>query len=75
MTLSGVDLVAKAKKTGKPSKTADDRAVIIHLKGTSGYAAWLDDIHKKTHLPKATIIRLALTLWAKENDHPEPPEF
>lgn len=66
--------MAPTKKQG-PAKPADDRSVIIHLKGSNEYAAWLEEIHRVTHLPKATIVRLALADWAAKNKHKVPPEL
>ena len=50
------------------------RASIIQLKGTPEYARWLDDLHRATHIPKATLFRIALAEWATNRSHPEPPE-
>jgi hypothetical protein len=49
--------------------------VIVHLKGSAEYADWLDKLHRKTHIPKASMFRLAMELWAKQNGHGEPPGF
>jgi hypothetical protein len=54
---------------------ADERAVIVHLKGTPAYAAKLDEISRKTHIAKATIIRLALAEWAENHGHGTFPEM
>jgi hypothetical protein len=73
----GVGLMARPKKTVK--KVADspsaERVAIIHLKGSPEYAAWLEDAHKKTHIAKATIFRVALADWAAKHGLPEPPEL
>jgi hypothetical protein len=77
MIVAGVDLMArpKAKRTGKPQPDpAEERPTIINLKGSPEYVEWLDGIHKKTHLQKSTIIRLALAEWAERHGHPSPPE-
>lgn len=68
--------VTMAKKRPAPAKgdAGDERVVIVHLKGSPAYAAWLDQVHKNTHIAKATIFRLAMAEWAKANGHPEPPE-
>jgi hypothetical protein len=75
--MTGVELMARAKqRAGKPvPKPADDRVAIIHLRGTPGYAEWLAAVHRRTHIPKATIVRLALAEWAGRHGHPTPPEF
>jgi hypothetical protein len=68
--------MTRPKKGGKkPARSPDDRVAIIHLKGTPAYADWLDAVHRKTHIPKATIFRLAVAEWAERNGHPVPPEF
>jgi hypothetical protein len=61
-----------ARETPKPS---DERVAVIMLKGSRAFADWLEDVHRKTHIPKTTIVRLALATWAKQNSHPAPPEF
>jgi hypothetical protein len=71
---TGTELMAQPKKQSR-EKTADARTVIIHLKGSHEYAAWLEEVHRETHLPKATIVRLALTEWAAKNKRKTPPEF
>jgi hypothetical protein len=69
----GVEMMARPKT--KAAATVDEaRTAIVHLKGSTAYSEWLDGIHKKTHIPKAAIMRLALELWAKTNGHPAPPE-
>lgn len=60
---------------GKPERTPNERVAIIHLKGTPAYASLLDEVHRKTHIPKASIIRLAIAEWAERNGHPVPPEM
>lgn len=57
------------------SASADDRQAVFLLKGSPAYVAWMDELHRKTHLPKTTIVRLALAKWATENGHREPPEI
>lgn len=80
---SGVILMAKRGK-GRPktgevrqpaATTADGRVVIINLKGTEEYAAFLDELHSKTHIPKASIIRLAVAEWSARNGHGVPPNM
>ena len=72
----GVAAVAK-KKASEPTKGGlpDDRVVIIHLKGSREFAAWLDDIHKKTDIPKTTIFRRAVEDWAASRGFGPPPEI
>ncbi len=66
-----------AKKKGPPAKgePADERVVIVHLKGSPAYAEWLDQLNKRTHITKATLFRLAMADWAQKNGHPAPPEM
>lgn len=67
--------MAKKKAPARKDEPADERVVIVHLKGSPAYAAWLDQVHKQTHIAKATLIRLALSEWARNNGHPVPPEI
>ncbi len=77
---AGSTLMARPKKSGptptpKPSASAEDRTTIINLKGSLIYDDWFERQHRKTHLSKAVIVRLALKLWAEENGHESPPEI
>ncbi len=68
--------MARAKKAArKPSRPPDDRLGVIHIRGTVEYADWLEELHRKTHIPKATLFRVAIAEWAERNGHPAPPEF
>lgn len=71
----GAATMAKKKSPSAKEDTADDRVVIVHLKGSAAYAAWLTDLHKKTHIAKATLFRLAMAEWAEKHGHPAPPEI
>lgn len=53
----------------------DERVVIIHLKGTHEYAAWLDEANRQTLIPKTTIFRAAVKEWAEKRGLPAPPEL
>ncbi len=46
---------------------------VINLKGSDEERAWLATAHKRTHIPKATIVRLALKTWAVQNGLPPYP--
>ena len=47
---------------------------IINLKGTQEQADWLEAAHRKTHIAKSVIVRLALSQWAGSNGlAPFPP--
>ncbi|WP_406699116.1 hypothetical protein V5E97_09575 [Singulisphaera sp. Ch08] len=67
-----------ARPKGRPLKSSagqEERETVIHMKGSPSYVAWLDGIHRSTHIPKVQIVRLALAEWAKKHSHPEPPEI
>jgi hypothetical protein len=49
------------------------RVSVIHLQGPTEERDWLTLLHKRTHLPKATIVRLALADWAKGRGLPPSP--
>ncbi len=63
----------QAKRKPEPEPTQAGRVTIINLKGTAEEGAWLEEVHRKTHVPKAVIVRLALAEWAKRNGHPAYP--
>lgn len=65
------------KRPGKPSAEGgkDDRANVIVLKGSPEYVEWFNSLHEATHIPKATLVRLALADWAKRQGHESPPEM
>lgn len=75
---SGAEVMAKQKgrprsagaKAAETSLTA--RYTIVNLKGSAAQAEWLEAAHKTTHLPKSTIVRLALTEWAKATPKVSP---
>lgn len=76
--MSGVATMGRPKKSARePDKPSspEDRPTIINLKGTNEYAQWLEALYRKTHLPKATIFRIAVAEWAERNGHPRPPEM
>jgi hypothetical protein len=65
----------KQKAVAKPSTEPDRSQVsVINLKGTGPYRDWLSSVSKKTHIPAASIVRLALADWASKNAHQPPPE-
>jgi hypothetical protein len=67
--------MARPKKGEKKAeRPPDERVAIIHLKGTAEYAEWLDGFFRKTHIAKATLVRLALKQLAKEYKYNPPPE-
>lgn len=68
---------AMAKPKGRPKSVESDppagRVTIINLKGSEAQAAWLEEVHARTHIAKAVIVRLALSSWAEQNRHPPFP--
>lgn len=65
---------SRSREVTKPT-VGDERETIVNMKGSKTYVAWLEKVHKTTHIPKSQIVRLALTLWAETNGHPSPPEI
>lgn len=60
---------AQTKTTPAAETTSVPRITLINLKGTASQAAWLEGVHRKTHIAKAVIMRLALTAWAEQQGH------
>ena len=64
-----------AKK--KPAEPVEVRTTkqtsVINLKGSDDYRDWLSGVSKKTHIPAASIVRLALAEWAFTYGHKAPP--
>jgi hypothetical protein len=73
---TGVMDVGRKKKPGKAPErpAAEERVVIVHLKGSRAFAEWLDQAHEDTSIPKAAIIRIALRLWAEQTGRTPPPK-
>jgi hypothetical protein len=65
--------MAKAKGKGRGAVRTPQRS-IINLKGSDAYQEWLAGLSKRTHIPIATIVRLALADWAAKGGHPAGPE-
>ena len=63
----------KAVETDPAPAESPGRVSVIHLQGPVEERDWLTVLHRKTHLPKATIVRLALADWAKARDLPPSP--
>ena len=68
-----------AKKKAKESPAPDaigatGRVSVIHLQGPPEERDWLTLANKRTHLPKATIVRLALAEWGRINGLPPYPD-
>jgi hypothetical protein len=76
--MAGVLGMAKAKGRGpgRPASASEPaRETVINMKGSPEYVQWLDEAHKKTHIPKVQIFRLALQAWASKNGLSAPPEI
>lgn len=76
---SGVSKMGRPRKAAKqtPEPVADrsERETVIHMKGSPDYVDWLEEVHRKTHIPKVQIFRIAIAEWASRNGHREPPEI
>jgi hypothetical protein len=76
MEFIGQPLLVGANPQAVETMTVDGaRQVIAHIKGTPAYAAWLDAVHEKSHIPKAALFRLGVEEWAERNGYPKPPEL
>jgi hypothetical protein len=74
--MSGEAMMGRPKKGEKKAeRPPDERVAIIHLKGTAEYAEWLEELFRKSHVPKATLVRLGLEEIAKRYKHRPPPEL
>lgn len=73
----GVGTMSRPKGRPKREKTTEatspPRLTIINLKGTPKQAEWLELVHRKTHIAKSVIMRLALAKWAELQGHPPFP--
>jgi hypothetical protein len=49
------------------------RRTVLLLKGTDEYAQWVAELSRATRIPRATLVDLALTYWARKHGHPAPP--
>lgn len=70
--------MAKAKTNskrtrGRPKGEREPLVAIINIKGSPAYQEWLDELHERSHIPRATLIRLGLKLWAEQNGYQGPP--
>ena len=77
--MTGAIAMASPKKKQAESQASQPeslgRITIINLKGSADQAAWLEAAHRKTHISKSVIVRLALSEWAERNGHaPFPME-
>ncbi len=59
--------MAEKRKLPAPAASTAGRVSVIHLQGPAEERDWLTMANKKTHLPKATIVRLALKAWGASN--------
>ena len=66
--------MAKKKPTDDvPAVEPAGRVSVIHLQGPPEERDWLTLANKRTHLPKATIVRLALQAWGSTKGMPSYP--
>lgn len=74
---AGVLTVGRPKRGAPepPPEERGERETVVHMKGSPEYVDWLENAHKKTHIPKVQIFRLAVTDWAAKNGLPPPPEI
>lgn len=70
----GAGVMAKAKRGAEATAAEGGRVAITAFRGSPDYAKWFEDLHDRTHIPKAAILRLALVEWCKKNGHPLPPD-
>lgn len=76
--VAGAGLMARpknAKPAAPPAPAETERETIINMKGSPEYSAWLEEVHRKTHIPKVQIFRLAMADWAAKNGYRTPPEI
>jgi hypothetical protein len=74
--VTGTETMGRPKKgANKDVPPTDERAAIIHLKGSPAYAAFVDAVNRKSHIPKAAMFRLAFADWCQRNGHGTPPEL
>ncbi len=59
----------------EPEKSARAQRSVINLKGTDAYYEWLAGFSEKTHIPAATIVRLALAMYAESSGYVSPPKI
>jgi hypothetical protein len=64
-----------AKQTPATVEDRSERETIVHMKGSAEYVDWLEEVHRKTHIPKVQIFRIAVAEWAARNGLREPPEI
>lgn len=69
MAFLGRPLLAGANPDAVEAMPVIGKAIIINLKGSADQAAWLEAVHRKTHISKSVIVRLALSEWAERNGH------
>jgi hypothetical protein len=76
MSTATIGAGTMAKKRGRPkgeTPASDVRKTIVNLKGSKSQEAWMEALHRKTHIAKSVILRLALAEWASKNGHPPFP--
>lgn len=58
----------------QPPAETTTRVSVIHLQGPPEERDWLTLANKKTRLPKATIVRIALAEWGANKSLPPYPQ-
>ena len=53
----------KKAQPAAPAVPDTERETVINMKGSAGYSAWLENVHRSTHIPKVQIFRLAIAEW------------
>lgn len=74
MEFLGRPLLVGANPEAVEAMDGKGQASVINLKGTDQYRDWLSGVSKKTRIPAASIVRLALEEWASKYGHSTPPE-
>lgn len=73
----GAGLMERRKPPPQPDPPPEERATVtvVNLKGSPKYAKFMDDLHDKTHIAKATLWRLAMKEYCQNHGHDLPPEI
>jgi hypothetical protein len=73
MAFIGRPLLVGANPDAVEAMEPKGQVSVIHLQGPTEEKDWLTLANKKTHLPKATIVRLALAEWGASQGLPPYP--
>jgi hypothetical protein len=76
---AGATAVGRPKKGDRaerpPKSDAEERETIIHMKGSREYSDFLDVVHRKSHIPKVQLFRIAYAEWCERNGFGTPPKI